>query len=89
MNAKTSYVIDLMSKDFDPILGVREKGQENLIAGNDDGGEGLNSRLTFTPKKDGEYELLFGSLDRQPGDFTVTVSTIIGLGKKEKENNPK
>lgn len=52
-----SYVIDLMSSDMDTYLRV-EDSRGNNLAEDDDGGEGLNSRLVFTPRESGDFRLI-------------------------------
>lgn len=69
-----TYQIDLESGDFDALLGIKSGGR--IIAGDDDGGDGLNSRLFFTPPETGEYEVLAASLNDQFGDFTLTIRTF-------------
>jgi hypothetical protein len=51
-----TYCIDLKSKQFDTYL-VVERPDGTLVGADDDGGEGLNSRLLFTPPQSGEYVL--------------------------------
>ena len=58
-------------------------GWQNIFTGDQDSGEGLNSRVTFTPDEDGTYYLVaasggpFGSADshgRSLGTYTLSVT---------------
>lgn len=52
-----TYLIYLLSKDFDPYLRV-EDSKNNQVARDDDSGGDFNARLLFQPKEDGEYQLI-------------------------------
>jgi WD40 repeat protein len=52
-----SYTIDLTSADIDMYLRV-EDSFGNQLAEDDDGGEGLNSRLVFTARESGTYRIV-------------------------------
>ena len=74
LNHGQAYQIDVTSKDIDPIAFIiNPKGQ--IIVRDDDGGEGLNSRLVFVPNK-GKY--LLAVLAYQPntvGAFQVKITS--------------
>jgi thiol-disulfide isomerase/thioredoxin len=75
MKAGGIYTIDLQSKKFDTLLIVRDADGKQLAV-DDDGGEGLNSRLMFVAPQDGMYKLVvtaFGG--RGAGEYTLTVTT--------------
>lgn len=72
LEAGKKYVIDLVSKDFDCILRVENPSGQQL-AWDDDGGEGLNSRLTFAPPAAGVYRLIATCLDSRPGNYTLSL----------------
>lgn len=56
--------ISLDSEAFDPIVRVyREGAMDEAIAENDDSGDSLNSRLTFSPPADGTYVVRVLSFD--------------------------
>lgn len=56
--------ISLDSEAFDPIVRVyRDGAMDEAIAENDDSGESLNSRLTFSPPADGTYVVRVLSFD--------------------------
>ncbi len=63
--------IDMMSDDFDSYLYVVGPGLESLE--NDDGGDGLNSRLDVTFPNDGTYRVVASSLGGSLGTFTLRV----------------
>jgi len=68
-----TYTIDLTSLDFDPYLRL-EDDSGRILDQDDDGGEGLNSRIRFTAPASGTYHLVatsFGS--RQTGAFQLAV----------------
>ncbi|MGV3579315.1 PPC domain-containing protein [Brevundimonas sp.] len=68
-------VITLNSDDFDPIVRVGRMGRGGgfeELAQNDDGPEGLNSRLVFTAPSSGEYVIRASPLDGEThGDYEV------------------
>jgi len=68
--------IDLMSKDFDCYLYLTDsKGK--VLDQNDDGGEGLNSRITFTSPARGTYKLIATSFAKNAtGRYRMTVRTL-------------
>ncbi len=69
-----TYVIDLMSSNFDPYL-IVEDSQGRRITQNDDGGNGLNSRVIFTPRRSGTYRIVVTSYRvRATGNYTLRVS---------------
>ncbi|MEM7415606.1 MAG: PPC domain-containing protein [Gemmatimonadota bacterium] len=63
--------IDQMSEDFDSYLRIVGPGLSERT--NDDGGDGLNSRLDVTFPETGEYRIIAGSLGGNTGSFTVQV----------------
>ncbi len=69
-----TYVIDHMSSNFDCYLRLEDERGNNL-AQDDDGGQGLNSRIVFTPRAQGTYRVIATTLGgRQVGRFTLTVN---------------
>ncbi len=67
------YTIDLMSDEFDSYLYFTGPGFLNPES-NDDGGDGLNSRLTLTLPEDGMYRIIVSSLSTSSlGEFTLRV----------------
>lgn len=61
--AGETFVIDLISSDFDAYLRLYRLGPNGrqLIARNDDGGEGTNARLVVTLSAKGTYQVLANS----------------------------
>ena len=51
------YVLKVESSAFDPVARLYRAGEENVLAENDDGGDGLNSRISFVPEASGDYTL--------------------------------
>ena len=74
LKAGKTYVVDLISKnkDIDPFLRV-EDNKNTELAYDDDGGEGLNSRLEFAPPADGTYRLVATTL-KGVGEYTLRVT---------------
>ena len=69
----TLYQIDLMSGDFDAFLRILDKtGTE--IAFDDDGGEGLNSRILFVPPSKGSYRVVATALGGGAGNYNLTIA---------------
>jgi thiol-disulfide isomerase/thioredoxin len=74
MVAGKAYQIDLMSKDFDAFLRVEDpKGKQ--VAYDDDGGDGLNSRIFYEADKDGEYKIYATTFPPgQTGKYTLVIA---------------
>lgn len=72
------YLIDLTSADFDPVLVIPDPDAEKkTLAFDDDGGEGLNARLLFTPEKTADYTLLvFSFRPVARGAFRLTIQPV-------------
>jgi hypothetical protein len=66
--------LDIMSTAIDPVLVIQDKSGKQL-AFDDDGGEGLNSRLQFQAPKEDTYNIVAASL-KGAGDFTLTVKVL-------------
>ncbi len=73
LDAGKVYQIDVMSNAFDTFLRV-ENSQGQQLAFNDDGGEGLNSRLQFRPTQTGTYRLIVTSFN--PGELGAFVLSV-------------
>jgi hypothetical protein len=75
MQAGRTYQIDHVGNtpQFDPYLRLEDEKGTNL-ATDDDGGDGLNSRIVFRPTRTTNYRLIATTLlPRQTGNFTLTV----------------
>ena len=73
MEAGKTYQIDHMSGAFDAYLYL-EDPDGKLLAEDDDGGEGLNSRIIYKAEKTGNYRMIATSLSgRATGAFTLSV----------------
>jgi Bacterial pre-peptidase C-terminal domain len=75
MEADKTYVIDMISADqkaLDPYLKLLDP-EGNVLQEDDDGGEGLNSRITFRAAKAGVYRIVALPLVGA-GDFTLEVN---------------
>ena len=65
--------IDLRSEDFDAYLYLAGPGILEPLS-DDDGGEGLDSRLTVTLSQSGVYRVIVSSLSDGTGAFSLTVT---------------
>lgn len=69
--------VDLRSADFDSFLYVVGPGLGEGLR-DDDGGDGLNSRLCVALDEVGEYRVVASSLSGGTGNFTLDVTTAPG-----------
>lgn len=74
MAAGKTYRIDAMSSDFDTVLLIRQPNSDRPLTGDDDGGEGTNSRLLFSPEKSGTFEIIVAPFSGNvTGNFTMSI----------------
>jgi len=71
--AGQSFVIDLVSDDFDSYLYFGGPGLTEPLE-DDDGGDALNSRLAVTLPETGTYRIVVSSLSDGSGAFTLSVT---------------
>ena len=57
LEAGQRYRMTVESEAFDTVARLLRPGQEEALAENDDYGENLNSRITFSPSESGDYVL--------------------------------
>ena len=57
LEAGRRYILKVESSAFDPVARLYRAGEEEVLAENDDGGDGLNSRISFVPETTGDYAL--------------------------------
>lgn len=57
LEAGHRYTLKVESSAFDPVARLYRAGEDNVVAENDDGGEGTNSRISFVPETTGDYTL--------------------------------
>jgi tetratricopeptide (TPR) repeat protein len=75
LSAGKTYVIDMVSPDqkaLDPYLVLTDADGKRL-AEDDDGGSGLNARITYRVGQDGLYRIHATSFEPGRGEFTLTV----------------
>ncbi|MCI0458935.1 MAG: PPC domain-containing protein [Gemmataceae bacterium] len=71
--ANKSYTVDLMSGDFDSYLRIEDDAGKQL-AEDDDGGENLNSRLTFRAPREGTYRIIVTTFaGGETGNYTLAI----------------
>jgi hypothetical protein len=77
MKPKTSYVIELDSKDFDAYLRL-ENDEAKEIGADDDGAKvGLNAKLVYACDKAGMYTIIATSFNEvEVGEFNLRVSSF-------------
>lgn len=84
LNRGERIEINLSASDFDPVVSIgRENyGQYLEIDRNDDGPDGLNSRIFFTAPEAGAYVIRAKSIEESPtGSFSLSVKTGKPLGE--------
>jgi tetratricopeptide (TPR) repeat protein len=81
LKSGTSYQIDLRG-DFDTIVRVEDNQQQPLLSNNHMcPPQGVNSRLVFTPDKDGVYRLIVNSSKPMAaGNYTLKVQPVVKVG---------
>jgi hypothetical protein len=57
LQAGRRYILRVNASDFDPRAQLFRAGTEDVVAENDDGDNGLNSRISFAPTETGDYVL--------------------------------
>ena len=85
LTAGTEYQIDLEGRAtgsgslYDPRLRAIFDANGNEIPGtvNDDGGEGYNSRLLFTPDATGTHYVAAGAMAYYEGTYTLSVAEVV------------
>ncbi|MFO0969370.1 MAG: tetratricopeptide repeat protein [Gemmataceae bacterium] len=70
LEAGQSYVFDLKSEEFDPFLIVQDLTGK-VLGADDDGGEGLNSRLEWKAPAAGVYRAVVTTADGKGGRFAL------------------
>jgi hypothetical protein len=74
LRAGQRYVISASSDSFDTVLRIFRPGASDVLAMDDDSGDGTNSRLTFTPPESGRYiACVVAYAGAGTGDYTLTV----------------
>jgi hypothetical protein len=71
------YAINADSESFDPKLRVSfADDNDETLAEDDDGGEGTNAYLEFTPNRSGQHRLRVTNLGEDGGSFTIRVRSL-------------
>lgn len=77
LEAGQRYRLSVDSDAFDPLARLLRAGQTEVIAENDDFGDGLNSRIAFTPTESGDYVLrVTGFSSDARGAYTAEVAQL-------------
>lgn len=71
------YEITVESDDFDPMVELfyGDDADEPLVS-DDDGGDGTNSALEFSPSTTGRYRVRIRSVNEELGDFSLNIRTL-------------
>ena len=76
LEANTRYVIEVVGQGdhplSDPFLNVLD-AEGNNVASDDDGGDGLDARLRFTPSQGGEYYIQASGLGGSTGSYQIRI----------------
>jgi hypothetical protein len=81
LTAGVLYAIDLEGQPTgrgtlpDPLMALLDAGGR-FVAGNDDGGQGLNARLMFTPDRTERYFIEAAGFSTSAGSYTLTVGEL-------------
>ena len=80
------YRVSAEAGDFDVVIQLYQAGIADPVAQDDDGGEGLNSRLTFIPEASGEYTLrVLGFSSESAGAYGARVEALPPLAPPNSE----
>jgi hypothetical protein len=80
LEAGKNYQINLVA-DFDTYLFLEDAGKK-VVSADDDGGSGLNARISYSPRETGTFRIIattFGP--RVKGDYTLSVVELPGADK--------
>jgi hypothetical protein len=75
-----TYLIDLVSQDFDAYLRLLDK-KGNQLAEDDDAGGNLNARIIHSIDADGDYQIVATSFDGAVGKFSLKVRELTLKGE--------
>lgn len=73
--ANRAVQIDLSSNDFDAYLRLLDSA-DKVVASDDDGGEGLNARIVFTPPRSGTYRIIATTYSGGVGAYVLAVKDL-------------
>jgi hypothetical protein len=77
LEAGQRYSLSVNSDAFDPVARLLRAGQTEVLAENDDFGDGLNSRIAYTPGASGDYVLrVTGFSADARGAYTAEVAQL-------------
>lgn len=80
LEAGKRYAFSAESKEFDPALRLSfANAEDEEIATDDDGGEGRNAYLEFTPERSGQYRLRVLAVDDSMGAYALHVRELAPL----------
>ncbi|MFL5329815.1 MAG: protein kinase domain-containing protein [Gemmataceae bacterium] len=84
LSAGMTVRVELKSSDFDSFLRLEDAQHKILIQNDNAGANTLNSRITFTAKTDGEYQLVATSyLHQGTGRYTISIRQFAAAKENE------
>lgn len=77
LEAGRRYRISAQSEEFDTLIRLYQAGEADPVAENDDFGDGLNSRITYTPEETADYVLRILSFSEEGrGAYSASAETL-------------
>ncbi|MBX9680969.1 MAG: hypothetical protein K2X38_19610 [Gemmataceae bacterium] len=73
--AGKSYVIDLISSDFDTYMRL-EDGAGKQLAEDDDGGQDTHSQIVFSPEKTGDFKVIATRFEEGTGAYALKIEEL-------------
>ncbi|MFO0866693.1 MAG: PPC domain-containing protein [Gemmataceae bacterium] len=73
--AGKTYVIDMISSDFDTFLRLEDAAGKQL-AEDDDGGQETNAQLVFTPEKTSDFKVIATRFEEGEGAYTLKIDEL-------------
>jgi hypothetical protein len=82
LDSQSTYIVSLQGDTLrDPYLrGIYNAEGVRVHWGNDDGGNGLNSHLNFSPSESGVYFISAGAYSSHTGSYTMSVTAELDTG---------
>lgn len=69
----------VQAPDIDPVLEVVEQSSGQVVAADDDGGQGLNSLTTFAVRNEGAYVFRVRNFQTNSGPYILSIETLPAL----------
>lgn len=82
--AGKTYVIDLVSSDFDTFMRL-EDGAGKQLAEDDDSGQDTHAQIVFTPEKTGDFKVIATRFEEGAGAYTLKIEELKYKAAKAQE----